>query len=122
MRHFIFPLLLWAAVLGCQKDTPDTLEPLDCQVKNPLVDLPWLKAIAGDEKISYLQIELGVYHKQTVYVVSTCIQCFAGGIATIYRCDGTEICHVGTYVLEPNPPCKKIIDEEITDKTLLLSR
>ena len=110
--------LLWVSLFNCQKDSPD---PATCQVQNPLTDLLWLKAIVDGQHIS-LQVEQGLYHKHTVYIITTCIQCFAGGIATIYRCDGTEICHFGTYVLEPNPSCKEIAEKDITDKRVLLSR
>jgi len=119
MRYVILFSFLMVSVLGCRKDT---LDPATCQVQNPLTDLPWLKAIADNKNNFSLEIEQGTYRKQTIYVVSTCVSCFAGGIATIYRCDGTEICRFGTYALEPNPSCRKIVQEEMTDRKVLLAR
>ena len=105
--------------LGCHKPAVD---PSSCQVNNPLTDLPWLKTIATDNKLPYLQIEQGKYQSRTVYIVRTCGLCFAGGIATIYQCDGTEICHFGTSVLEPNPSCKQIDEKEISSRNVLLTK
>lgn len=121
MIRIVAILVFWSTLFSCQKE-PHSLDLPVCEVQNPLVDLPWLKAIAIDQKTFSLQIEQGSYHGRTVYIVSTCMACFAGGIATIYGCEGTEICHFGTYVLEPNPSCKNLYQDEIADKKVLLSR
>ena len=121
MKRIVAILIFWITLFGCQKE-PHFLDLSVCQVQNPLVDLPWLKAVAANDRLLYLQIEQGSYHGRTVYVVSTCGLCFAGGIATIYGCEGNEICHFGTYVLEPNASCRQLYEDEITDKKVLLSR
>ncbi|RAI76507.1 hypothetical protein HMF3257_24315 [Spirosoma telluris] len=122
MRRIIPILILWLTLFSCRDEATVVAHTISCEVKNPLLDLPWLKRIIAEGTNPYLQVEEGQYQKQTVYIVSTCISCFAGGMATIYRCDGVEICHFGTYILDPNPSCKYVYEEEITNRKTLLSR
>jgi hypothetical protein len=119
MKRYLTVLALWVALLSCDKQS---IDPASCQVNDPLTELDWLRAIIADEPTPYLQIEQGTYQGRTVYIVGRCGLCFAGGIATIYACDGAEICHFGTYSLEPNPDCKAINEREITNRKVLLTR
>lgn len=121
MKRIVSILLLWLTLFSC-RDENVVANTIGCGVHNPLLDLPWLKNIVAEQAMPYLQVEEGQYKQQTVYIVSTCGLCFAGGVATIYRCDGVEICHVGTYILEPNPLCKELFENEITNRKTLLSR
>ncbi|WP_460967274.1 DUF6970 domain-containing protein [Spirosoma migulaei] len=121
MKRTLAGLLLFSTLFSCHKESSVFGSIANCQVANPLLDLPWLKRIINEQSVPYLQIEQGQYQQKTVYIVSTCGLCFAGGIATVYQCDGTEICHTGTYILEPNPSCRQL-NEAITDRKVLLSR
>lgn len=119
MERYIPVWALWLMLLGCHTQSIDRAI---CQVKNPLTDLDWLRTIVATEQTPYLQVEQGVYQNRIVYVISRCGLCFAGGIATIYACDGAEICHFGTYILDPHPDCKAINEREITSRKVLLTR
>jgi hypothetical protein len=119
MKRYVTVLALWLALLGCHNQSIDRAI---CQVKDPLTDLDWLRAIVANEQTPYLQIEQGRYEGRIVYIVSRCGLCFAGGVVTVYACDGAEICHFGTYILDPNPECKAINARKIADRKVLLTR
>ena len=104
MKNYLF-LLIVLVTLSCK----DKVQPSSiCDVKNPIEDLPWLKAeIDRREKSTsdiefYFFIEQGEYNNQTVFLYNNCCP-MCNTIIPVYDCSGTKL-----FDLSPGMEIKKI--------------
>ncbi len=115
MRYLsLFALLV--VVTGCnQKD----VVPNTCGVKRPLQDLEWLKEKTKGPVVE--TITQASYQDQTVYVTTSSSRGFAGAIATVYSCDGTELCDFILLQIEQKPELCEIYSQ-LTDKKVIFEQ
>lgn len=96
------------------------LPPNDCARKDPIHELPWLRAIIRDTTYHYTRIDQATYRRQTVFKLTRYVGVDAG-TQTLYHCNGTIVCTGYLTIAGLRSDCKNVFNQ-LTNVTTLYRR